>query len=560
MTNATPLARIAIVAGDTPASRAVAGAARSLLTAVGRWVVEVAPDADLAGHALVILPRGRAWRSVRARYDGPLLVVDGDLLDGRPDTAFTPHVGGAASEWIAVRDERMLVPRPLPTLAGSALGEVPLGLGVRVERGLGYVLPAMVSPAFRTVAGFWSLARALEESVAALTDATTVCYVEPWPAGHRAARALTCDMDDLVDDGVLAPLVAGGGAATLFICADTLDRLRVRAPQLEVAAHGDVHRPFADPRTNLERVDRMCAAFRAGGCALAGFSPPNLVYTSPLEPLLERFAHVRIGYQERGFGFFPTAVAGGVVTGVSYYPDYMHRYVGTDEYVRLLRRYCDWAVATSSLAVPCFHPAVFPDALRRWVETPSTPAWEATLADVATWWQRRAHAIETIATTDASALPADVVLVCATPAARLAALTPPDAMRAVPEQRRAARQVQIAGHAYRVVPPAPAPAAAVEVPLGAPWRAIGWLPGALRRRAARTLLPVANKNGLHAAFYADLGLVPDVAGGSLVLPVVAADEPLMLAAPAARDVRRLVGSTLRRLTPRPRGTEAVSHA
>lgn len=52
----TEIARIAIVAGDTPASRAVAGAVRSLLTAVGRWVVEVAADADLAGHALVVLP------------------------------------------------------------------------------------------------------------------------------------------------------------------------------------------------------------------------------------------------------------------------------------------------------------------------------------------------------------------------------------------------------------------------------------------------------------------------------------------------------------------------
>jgi hypothetical protein len=367
-------------------------------------------------------------------------------------------------------------------------------------------------------------------------------------------------MDDLADDGVLAPLAAAGRPATLFTCADTLDRLRVRAPQLEVAAHGDVHRPFADPRTNLERIDRMCAAFHAAGCEPAGFSPPNLVYTSPLGPLLERFAHVRIGYQERGFGFFPTTVSGGVVTGVSYYPDYMHRYVGIDEYVRLLRSYCEWAKATASLAVPCFHPAVFPDVLRRWVDAPAAPAWETTLAEVAVWWQRRARAMESVATMGASTAPADVVLVRTTPAERLTALMPANVAPAAVERRRAARQVQVAGHAYRVVPASPVPAADVEVPLGAPWRAVGWLPGALRRRAANALLPVANKNGLHAAFYADLGLAPDVVGGSLVLPIVAADEPLMLAAPAARDVRRFVGSALRRLAPRPRGAEAVSHA
>jgi hypothetical protein len=554
------LGRIAIVAGDTPAARVVAGGVRSLLTAVGRWVVEVEPDAELRGHAAVILPRGRGWRAVRARYDGPLLVVDADLLDGRPDAAFAGLLGGAATSWVTVRDTRVLVPRPLPALAGPSLGDVPAGLAVRADRDLGYVLPLLVSPAFRTIAGFWSLARVLEEAVAALTDATTVCYVEPWPRGHRAARALTCDLDDLDDDGVLAPLVASGGAATLFTCADTLDRLGVRARQLEVAAHGDVHRPFADARTNLERVDRMRAAFRAAGHEPTGFSPPNLVYTSALGPLLERFAHVRIGYQERGFGFFPVAAASGVLTGVSYYPDFMHRYVGTEEYVRLLRGFCSWAASTSALAVPCFHPCLFPEPLRRWTETPAPAAWDATLAEVASWWQRRAQAFEAVAATGEAAAPADVVVVHATPAERLAALTPAHVAPAPADRRRTARQVQVAGHGYRVVPSAAEPAGNVEVPLGGAWRAVGWLPGTLRRRAARALLPVANKNGLHAAFYGDLGLAPDVVGGALTLPIVAADEPVMLAAPAARDLRRLVGGALRRLAPRPRGAEAVSHA
>src|SRR5437762_4822549 len=79
------LARIAVVGGDTAGARAVAGAVVSLLTAVGRWVEEVPADADLDPYAAVVLPRSRGWRTVRERHPGPLVVVDADLLGGRPD-------------------------------------------------------------------------------------------------------------------------------------------------------------------------------------------------------------------------------------------------------------------------------------------------------------------------------------------------------------------------------------------------------------------------------------------------------------------------------------------
>src|SRR5207249_2675768 len=59
------LPRIAVLAGDTPGARAVAGAVTSLLTAVGRWVEELPASADLAPYTAVILPRSRGWRAVR---------------------------------------------------------------------------------------------------------------------------------------------------------------------------------------------------------------------------------------------------------------------------------------------------------------------------------------------------------------------------------------------------------------------------------------------------------------------------------------------------------------
>src|SRR5207248_1302781 len=73
------LARIAVLAGDTPGARAVAGAVTSLLTAVGRWVEGLPAGAALAPYTAVILPRSRGWRAVRERPAGPLLVVGADL-------------------------------------------------------------------------------------------------------------------------------------------------------------------------------------------------------------------------------------------------------------------------------------------------------------------------------------------------------------------------------------------------------------------------------------------------------------------------------------------------
>jgi len=551
----TGLARIAVVAGSTPAARAVAGAVTSLLTAVGRWVEEVPAGADLGRHAAVILPRAQGWQAVRERYAAPLLVMDADLLDGQVDEAFRDRLGGARLASLAVHGTHALLPRPLPPLAGPALGDAPAGLAVESGRATGYALPFVVTPALRTVAGFWDLARALEDAVAALLGESTPLYADPWPGGFRAARVLTYDLDGL-ERGVLPSVVTSGRPATLFCCADALDRLGAATPHLEIAAHGDVHRHFDDERTNLLRIDRMRDAFRASGVEARGFSPPYSTYTSALAPLCARFAYVRRGYQERTLRFFPQAVQGATLCSVSYYPDFLQRYVGAEEYARLLGRFCTWAAATSVLAVPCFHPCLWPEPLRCFLDLPLGAAWETTLAQATDWWSHRGRALEAMATAGESAAPPDLVLARATPAERLAALRPLDGEPAVAPRLRSATRVVVGGRRVRVVPAADGPASAVEVPLASVWRPLGWLPARLRRNLVR----VANKSGVHACLYGELGLAPEIVDGAVRLPVVAADEPLLMVRPTLADLRAVVRRAVGYLGPARREVEAESHA
>ncbi|HJQ83427.1 MAG TPA: hypothetical protein VKA21_05080, partial [Candidatus Binatia bacterium] len=171
----TILRPIAILSGDTPAARAVAGGVASLLTAVGRWVEEVPAEKELGRYAAVVVPRAASVAAARARYGGPILVVDADLLDGAVAPAFAARLGGPVASSLDAFGVPLLFPRPLPVLAGNTLGDVPAGLAVACDGG-GYALPLPVTPALRTVAGFWSLARVLEGAIAALIGEANVVY------------------------------------------------------------------------------------------------------------------------------------------------------------------------------------------------------------------------------------------------------------------------------------------------------------------------------------------------------------------------------------------------
>ena len=195
------LARIAVVGGDTAGARAVAGAVVSLLTAVGRWVEEVPTGADLDPYAAVVLPRSRGWRTVRERYAGPLVVVDADLLGGRPDVEFLPLLSGAPRATLAIGDTHALLPCPLPPLAGPPPGDAPRGLVARAPSGAAYALPVVVSPALRTVAGFWSLAALVEQTVAGVLNEQTALYAAPWPRGEADIfLSINCRLASIVVD------------------------------------------------------------------------------------------------------------------------------------------------------------------------------------------------------------------------------------------------------------------------------------------------------------------------------------------------------------------------
>src|SRR5438046_690978 len=392
------LARIAVVGGDTAGARAVAGAVVSLLTAVGRWVEQVPAGADLDPYAAVVLPRSRGWRTVRERYAGPPVVVDADLLGGRPDAEFPPPRSGAPRATPPLGDTHALLPRPRPPPAAPGAG------------------------------------------------------------------------------GALGRRDAGGTTG-------------------EIAAPGDVHRGFGDARTNLARVDRMLDAFRAARLAPRGFSPPNSTYSSDLAPLLARFRYVRLGYQERGLRFYPEPRGDGVLVPVSYYTDFLQRYVGPEECARLLARFCRWAEATSVLAVPCFHPCLWPEPLARFLDQAGGDVREATLGELTDWWTRRRAALAAVAT-GGEAAPADLALVRATPAERLAALRPRDGALRGDARPRTARVV-VGEREVSVVAAMAEPAADVDIPLARRWRVLGWLPGPLRRAASRALLPVSNETGMH---------------------------------------------------------------
>jgi hypothetical protein len=300
----------------------------------------------------------------------------------------------------------------------------------------------------------------------------------------------------------------------------------------------------------------MRDAFRASGLVPLGFSPPNLTYTSALAPVCARFSYLRLGYQERALRFYPQSMHGAILHSVSYYPDFLQRYVGAEEYARLLGRFCTWAAATSVLAVPCFHPCLWAEPLRRFLDLPVGAVWEATLAEVTDWWARRGRALETMATAGESSAPSDLALTRAAPAARLAALRPFDGEPGVAPHVRSPTRVVVGRRRVRVVPAADRPASAVDVPLGSAWRPLGWLPARFRRGLVR----VANKNGLHACFYGELGLVPEIVDGVIRLPVVAADEPVMMIHPALEDLRAVGRRVMRHVTARTPGVEAESHA
>lgn len=527
-------ARIAVVTGQGPAAHAVSGAVVSLLTALGRWVEEVPPGAPLAGFAAVLAADAAAWRTARAAYAGPLVVVDAGALDVTAQPSPLPTDGRFAPGDVDLGVARIVFGQSLPKLAGDPIDGCARGVAVRADDRTVYVLPVVLTPSFRTAAGFWRLAAVLDRALVALLGDALGPYVEPWPDGAPAARSLTCDLDDLTAAAQLEALGTAGRRGTLFACADSLPLIRTLENGFEVAGHGDVHKPFGDDATNLGRVDAMVSAFADEGRGVEGFSPPNLIYSSSLAPLSNRFRHLRLGYQGQSWRFFPTRTDGLVVTRVSFYTDFLHRYVGHDECGRLLASADAWSASTRALSVPCFHPGLWSGPVDAYLRHTPPPAWETTLREIAAWWERRAAALlrlhEGVASREAA-----LRLVESTTDARVTALlgAARDATTA-PAPAGPARWVGVAKRQFVVVPAAARPAVDVQVRLGGAWPLATVLPSPWRRR----LLRVANGGGVTAGLYAALGARPDVRAGGVRLPMVVPDEPMLLTPWRWRELRR----------------------
>jgi hypothetical protein len=509
---------------------------------MGRWVDETRDPTAMRDPALVIACDGAAWRQVRERYSGPLLVVDADLLSDGPRPAGVAVDGYWGPGRVSLADGDVIVGSPVPRLRGPALAGVPVGLGVRFDDQTAYLTPLVLSPSFRDPKGFWCLAGLLDRAVVALLGDGVGPYVEPWPDGACAARALTCDLDDLDDPARLDRLAASGRPATLFACADALPPRAAVAAQFEIAGHGDVHLPFGDDASNLSRVDRMLEQFHAAGWTLAGFSPPNLVYSSALAPLAERFRHLRLGYQGTSWRLFPTRADALIVTRVSFYTDFLHRYVGASECGRLLAAADGWASDVRGMSVPCFHPGLWTEPLQAYLQQATTPAWEAPLVEVAAWWEGRHAALERLRAGQAAAEPR-LRLLSQRVDERLAALLHAvTGRRADDDALREPARVEVGRRSFVVVPASPAAAIDHSVPLDTGWSAGRWLPAWYRRRALR----VANGGGVTAGLYAALPVGPSIRGGTVHLPVVVPDEPILLTAVGWREMLR---------PPRPAGPE-----
>lgn len=528
-----PPAPIAMITGQGACAHGVSGVVLSLLTALGRWIEEVPRETDVAEYALVLVPDVPTWRAIRARYAGPIVVVDAGLALGQSAPPEVRTVGGRLVERIAIDGGMIVVPCGLPALDGAAVAGTPAGVAVQLDARTVYSLPVALSPGFRNPRGFWRLAEWLDRCVVALLGAAAGPFVEPWPDGARAARSITCDLDDLQSAAQLADLADSGRPGTLFACADGIPHLRGIAAPFEMAGHGDVHEQFSNDATNLSRVDAMCEAFAQAGWPLRGFSPPNLVWSSAIEPLATRFEHLRFGYQGPTWRIFPTRLGETIVTRISFYTDFLHRYVGHEETGRLIASADVWATETRGMSVPCFHPGLWTEPMRAYLRTPVPTAWEATLADITSWWRRRHVALARLARGEAVVEPG-LRVVPEGIDARIAALLDGVTSRTgeAAGQGRSVRQVEVAKRPYTVVPAADE--SGVDVPLGRSWAWAGVMPSSWRR----ALLRVANRGGVTAGLYSALPLAPGLRGAAAQVPWRVRDEPLLLTPVRWRELGR----------------------
>ena len=545
-----------ILPGTTAASRVLANSIYSILTRVGYCVDFIDSTHPLAGHDAVIATSARMLNDHRV-VRKKCLLFDADRLES-PVTS--PRAGKQDSTAFVLDGVTL-------ELNGRVRGEEPatanilkrddrdVPISFRRSDGLIEGLPLFLTPDIQRPEAFWQLGRLLAESIAELLGRREFRYFEPWPSGYRSALAITLDLDAMAarDERFDRLLRSAPNPCTLFACADQVQFLNGDTPHVEIACHGDVHVPFDDPSRNWTRVEEMCRSFNRVELQPAGFSPPNLVYTSPVQNLMARFRYVRMGYMEKELLFYPQRFGGGVLIPVSFYPDHALKYVAPETFAAMTDTFLAWSRELGGLSVLCFHPTLYPGAFEPYLHRRHDGEWAVTLRELSRWWNRRRQAILDCRATGRHDGPEELPLSSelADYRDRLDRLNSLSGSIPWGASSRDSR-THIPANAVSnliVIDNTLGPARRnVQAEVPPPFWGLRFCPRRVAERILRTGIRIDAKNGFHACFYGNLGLKAEYqinGSWNLRIPFLAANELLIIRKPKSRLRSHLGGATAR---------------
>jgi hypothetical protein len=513
--------RIGIVAGPSAASQLTAQCLYSVLTRIGHWIQQIDDHRIDESFDLLVFTSPQSQAALLECTRQPRIVYHPQHFAGPAATA-------PESSRVVLGGVELSSAFDVAAMAGDAITLDDEGgcLTVRTDDRTIESLPFFLTPDLQDRRVFWRCAEILAMHVGAALQRSEFSYADPWPEGYVAAFALTFDLDDLTQrNTAFESALQTAAPTTLFVCANQLHALPPIGANLEVACHGDVHVPFDNARTNEARIDTMWKRFVAAGFAPQGFSPPYLAYTSPRATLTRRFGYLRMGYMERELLFFPRFADGGIVSGVSFYPDHALKYVAPSRFHSMIERYLTWSRNRGFLATLCFHPALFPDAYRPYLPRQEAGVWRATMADIASWWRVREQTLVKLRDGDPIET-IGLVLSREAPAARVRRLMAHDVDAVQNDDDRSLDYSRSGAGATVVYNPSDRIARDVQLPRGEVSRESP--PGELRGHE-QPLVEVNTKNGFHGCFYGRLGFEARLNGDatSLYLPFVAGNEYLV---------------------------------
>jgi hypothetical protein len=220
-----------------------------------------------------------------------------------------------------------------------------------------------------------------------LTGINEFTFCSPWPDNFVSAVGLSMDMDEAREDrNIFEKVNKSNKDLTLFFCSKDSNLLKNFESNHEIAAHGDVHKPFRFGKKR--RIKNMLRGFQSSGQKIIGFSPPDLSYWGNYEKLSKHFAYIRIGYMEPNLLFYPLKTDSIYYVPISYYTDHKLKYLKRDDFFNGINYYLRWGISRNHLISFCFHPYIY-DAYSDLLKVNIPKVWFATLSDLVRWWSER---------------------------------------------------------------------------------------------------------------------------------------------------------------------------